>query len=209
MPRTDGAKCSRVGAPARCPTSLSDEELLEGIRRSNESHFNELYQRYFQRIYGFVHSRVHNHADTEEIVQETFTSVFRSIDSYRGQASLLSWIFGIAKNLANNCLRRAQNQRARLGAIDPEHLAPRQSIATCAPDQQLHMRRYAETIRRELGSQAEWQARIFEMRHLDDLTIGEIAKRTHRSSDAIRSSLYRTKRMMLRTAGIGTGRSAR
>ena len=111
--------------------ALSDQELLEGIRRSSEPHFNELYEQYFQRIYGFVHAR-RNHADAEEITQETFVSVFRSIDHYRGQASLLSWIFGIAKNLANNAIRRAQNQRQKFDSVEPEHFA-QAVVGACAP----------------------------------------------------------------------------
>ncbi len=207
MPRNDGAKSCERSASALCLSELTDQELLEGIRRSSESHFNELYERYFQRIYGFVHARVRNHADTEDIVQETFTSVFRSIENYRGQASLLSWIFGIAKNLTNNRLRRAQSQRAKLGLIDPEHLRPGQPITGCSPEEQLHMRRYAEAISQELGLQTKWQARIFEMRHLENLPIREIARRTNRSSDAIRSSLYRTKRMMLQAVTLAGERS--
>ena len=47
---------------------------------------------------------------------------------------------------------------------------------------------------------AAWRRRVFEMRHLQNLSIPEIAKRTQRSNDAVRSSLYRVKRMMLAAA---------
>jgi hypothetical protein len=57
---------------------LSDQELLDGIRLQSEIHFAELYNRYFQRIYNFVYARMRNHAETEEVVQETFLAVFRS-----------------------------------------------------------------------------------------------------------------------------------
>ena len=77
---------------------MSDQELLEGIQVQSEVHFAELYRRYFQRIYNFVYARMRNHAETEEVVQETFLAVFRSFENYRGQSSLLSWIYGIAKN---------------------------------------------------------------------------------------------------------------
>ena len=76
--------------------SLSDQELLGFIQGGSERHFNELYERYFQRIYNFVYARIRNHADAEEIVQETFTAVFRSIDSYRGQSSLHMTLLCIA-----------------------------------------------------------------------------------------------------------------
>ena len=195
---------SRPGG-RRSLSELSDQELLAGIRESSEPHFNELYQRYFQRIYSFVHARIRSHADAEEIAQETFVTVFKSIENYRGQASLLSWIFGIAKNLANNSLRRSKNQRERLDAADPELLAPRPSFGGGTPDEELNLQRYAASIREQMSSLAEWQRRIFEMRHLENMSIPEIARRTQRSNDAVRSSLYRIKRMMLETAEQGGG----
>lgn len=191
-------------ADPRALRELSDQALLEGVQAASRPHFDALYERYFGRIYAFVHGRVRNHADAEEIAQETFVSVFRSIESYRGQASLLSWIFGIAKNLANNAIRRARNQREKLELVDPEHFAPRTSFGSGTPDEELDFRRYTDVIREQMGELADWQRRIFEMRHLQNLSIPEIARRTHRSNDAVRSSLYRIKRMMIEaTEGIG------
>ena len=117
--------------------SLSDAELLDGLRSGSELHFNELYHRYFQRIYSFVYARMRNHADAEEVVQETFTAVFRSFASYRGQSSLLSWIYGIAKNTLNNSLRRSTTESKRLDALDPEIVRPSSSISNCGPEDQL------------------------------------------------------------------------
>ncbi len=203
MPRTRGARKVRTEVDRRItvdPASLSDQELLEGIRHADERCFNELYSRYFQRIYNFSYGRVRNHADVEEIVQETFTAVFRSVDSYRGQSSLLSWIYGIAKNTANNHLRRSKVQELRLEIAEPDLARRAKSLAHCTPEEHLNMRRYAEMIGKQLESIADWQAEIFVMRHLENLSIGEIAERTDRSNDAIRSSLYRVKRMLVEAA---------
>jgi len=205
--------CSRVGAsppPLHRGhlAELSDQALLEGIQNASETHFTELYERYFDRIYNFVHARIRNHADAEEITQETFVTVFRSIDSYRGQASLLSWIFGVARNITNNTIRRAQNQSQKLHSVDPEDLCPKPTIGRCAPDEQLYLQRYARALREQFESLGDWQRRVFEMRHLENLSIPEIAERTERSSDAIRSSLYRIKRMMLETADLAGGQAA-
>jgi len=197
-----------VDGASRSLESLSDQELLEGIRASSDAHFNELYDRYFQRIYGFVYVRMRNHADTEEVVQETFTAVFRAIESYRGQSSLLSWIYGIAKNTANGALRRARVEGQRLEAVDPAALRPSSCIATCTPEDQLSMRRYVDAITDHLESVADWQSEIFAMRHLQNLSIREIARRTDRSSDAIRSSLYRVKRMLYETVELSSARIA-
>ena len=194
---------SKQDPEPRALREQSDHALLAGMRAGSERHFDVLYERYFQRIYSFVHARVRNHSDAEEITQETFVSVFRSIDNYRGQASLLSWIFGIAKNLANNAIRRAKSQREKLETVDPRELTPETAFGRGTPDEELEFQRYASAVRDQMGEISEWQLRIFEMRHLQNLSIPEIARRTHRSNDAVRSSLYRIKRVMVEIAETG------
>jgi RNA polymerase sigma-70 factor (ECF subfamily) len=211
----DQSKVRRFGARSASPNSaprssaslseMSDQELLEGIRAESELHFAELYSRYFQRIYNFVYGRMRNHAETEEVVQETFIAVFRSFGNYRGQSSLLSWIYGIAKNTANNNLRRAKSQHERIEMADDEDLIPHQSIDLAMPDEQLDLRRFREQLSERLESVASWQAEIFEMRHFENLSIPEISKRTSRSSDAVRSSLYRVKRLFFDAVSASGG----
>jgi RNA polymerase sigma-70 factor, ECF subfamily len=188
--------------PAASDTS-TDEELLEGIRLASNAHFDVLYQRYFQRIYNFTYARIRNHADTEEIVQETFTAVFRSVDRYRGQSSLLSWIYGIAKNTVNNHLRRAKATELRLDRTEPSMVQATAALEHCTPEERLHLREYAEAINERLESVSTWQCEVFRLRHLEDLPIEEIAARTQRSSDAVRSSLYRVKRLLVEAARVG------
>lgn len=180
--------------------AMSDEELLNGIRSQSEAHFAELYNRYFQRIYSFVYTRMRNHAETEEVVQETFLAVFRSFERYRGQSSLLSWIYGIAKNTANNSIRRSKSQNERIDLADEEDLSPRSSLGVGTPGEQLDFHRFQDQLAHRLEALADWQTEIFEMRHFENLSIPEISRRTKRSSDAVRSSLYRVKRIFFEAA---------
>jgi RNA polymerase sigma-70 factor (ECF subfamily) len=184
--------------PSLRPLTLdrTDDQLVEGIRRSSEADFNELYERYFQRVYSFVFARLRNRADTEEVVQETFTAVFRSIGAYRGQSSLVCWIYGIAKNNVNNHLRRAKAHELRVEKAEPAMVLGTASLDGSTPEEQLCLRRYEESVQKLLGSVAEWQSEVFWLRHVENLTIGEIAARVKKSNDAVRSSLYRVKRML-------------
>ena len=184
-------------------STLTDQELLEGLRAQSEPHFAELYDRYFQRIYNFVYARIRNHVDCEEIVQETFIAVFRSFGNYRAQSSLLSWIYGIAKNTTNNSLRRARTQNERIDLVEESELGPASSLGVHSPDQLLDLHRFGDELSERLEQVADWQAEIFAMRHLENLSIPEISKRTNRSSDAVRSSLYRVKRIFFEAAHPG------
>ena len=185
-------KCIRK--PVRTRT---DQEIIEGVRRSCEADFNLLYERYFSRVYSFIQMRLRNRADSEEVVQEVFIAVFRSIDSYRGQASLVSWIYGIAKNSVNNHLRRAKAQELRLVRATPDLVRNADSIDSYTPEERLNLSRCEAAIQERLASVAEWHTEVFLMRHMENLPVGEIARRVSRSNDAVRSSLYRMKRMLI------------
>ena len=180
--------------------ALGDEELFDRIRGGSEPHFNLIYDRYFQRIYNFIYVRVRNHADAEELTQETFTAVFRSIDGYSGRSTPLGWIYGIAKNTVHGHLRRLRIQRERMERAGLEVLTATSPAWSSTPEDQLAMRRYARVIDARLQSLSDWQAEVFFLRHVEDLPIREISRRTMRSSDAIRSGLYRVKRLLVEAA---------
>jgi RNA polymerase sigma-70 factor (ECF subfamily) len=176
----------------------ADEALVAAIRNAEERAFGLLYERYFQRVYTFSFLRLRNHADTEEAVQEIFTSVFRSIDAYRGESSLVSWIYGIARNTVNNQLRRANAQHQRMARAQNELLRTSLAMSPGTPEDELNLQRSVDQVRECLASLSDWQAEVFALRHLENLPIGEIARRVSRSHDSVRSSLYRVKSLLIK-----------
>jgi RNA polymerase sigma-70 factor, ECF subfamily len=176
----------------------SDERLVEGIRRGSERHFRALYDRYFQRVYAFIYSRVRNRSDAEELAQECFTAVFRSISGYSGRSTPLAWMYGIAKNTVNNHIRRMRSHSERIEAVRAEVTS---AEGGSTPQEDLEMRRLLRQMDEQLRSVTQWQAEVFWMRHVEDLSIDQIARRMDRSSDAIRSSLYRVKRLLVEAGG--------
>lgn len=115
--------------------SRTDEDLVLGIRAGDETAFAILYDRYFQRLYNFAYTRLRNRADAEEATQDTFTAVFRSIDGYKGTASLLSWVYGIARNTVNNQIRRARAHEQRVERAQAEIGTPGLGADGYSPEQ--------------------------------------------------------------------------
>jgi RNA polymerase sigma-70 factor (ECF subfamily) len=194
----------RRTAPQSEFVSLSDEALLSHVRRGSEPHFNALYARYFTRIYGFVRLRVGDRADAEELTQEVFAAVFTSAGAFGARASALSWIYGVARNTVLNHLRRKHAQRERLDRVTPELLAA-VDTANFTPEEQVRCERFAAELERRIGRLAPWQLDAFQMRHIENAPIEEISRRTSRSADAVRSGLYRAKRLLLEVMGAREG----
>jgi RNA polymerase sigma-70 factor (ECF subfamily) len=174
-----------------------DLELIAAIQGGDERAFSVLYDRYFTRVHHFANARLRNRADAEEVVQETFTVVFRSADAFGGRSSLLSWIYGIARNMVNNHIRRSRAYATRVDAAENGLMRNSNALDLCTPEERLGLARSAAAAIESLGEVTAWQAEVFEMRHFDDLPIQEIADRMSRSNDAIRSSLCRVKRVVV------------
>jgi len=200
--RSEGIDAS-PSARRTTASDRSDDELLQGLLAGCSEDFGVLYDRYFPRVYAFVHSRIRCHADTEEIVQETFMAAFRSVDGYRGTSSLLSWVFGIARNQLHNHLRSAKRRNDRVALVVGEDLEHRASPNTPTPAEVFELDEYRRGVLDEISELSSWQADIFAMRHFENLSISEISSRTRRSSDSVRSSLFRVKRVFLEQAGAG------
>jgi RNA polymerase sigma-70 factor (ECF subfamily) len=188
---------------------LADEALFEGIRAGSERHFNALYDRYFRRVYAFVFARVRDHSDAEELTQEAFVAVFRGIAGYSGRSTPLAWIYGIAKNTVNNYRRRVRSHSERVDAAGPEALHSTAAEWRSTPLDDFEMRQSLRRMDERLHSVTGWQAEVFWLRHVDDLSIDEIASRLERSNDAIRSSLYRVKRLLSEDGDAARAAAAR
>ena len=181
---------------AEAAQALSDLELVEAIQAGDQTAFTVLYERYFDRVHNFAYGRLRNRADAEEVAQETFVSVFRSLASFAGRSSLLSWIYGITKNTVNNHIRRSRAQEQRIERAEDELVLNHFNSDSCSPEEHARYRRCADAALQSLEDISEWQAEVFAMRHFENLPIQEIADRMSRSNDAIRSSLYRVKKLI-------------
>ncbi len=86
----------------------TDEEIIELCRssRTRERGFRILLSQYKERIYWHVRRILYDHDDANDVVQNVFIKVWKSLDSFRGDSKLYSWIYRIATNESLNYIRK-------------------------------------------------------------------------------------------------------
>ena len=175
----------------------SDAQLVASILAGSRPDFELLYETYFPRVYRFAQRRLHDTAESEDVTQEVFLAVFRSLPSFQGTSSLLVWIFGITRNTVN---RRFRRNRLRLQSLESDQVGnvPANEVA---PDQAVEARRILANceavIEKEL---TPLQRRIFHLKHLRRQSIRTIAAALGKSEDAIKANLYRMRRSIASAA---------
>ena len=188
--KTAQASAGTSGAP-------TDDELLARISDGEEDAFNLLYERYFKRVYGFVSRRMGNRADIEEVTQEIFISLLSSLGSYRGESVFSAWLFGISRRVVANRFKRKRHVTVPLlDDDDAEMLSPSSGQITPLDEYECAERflQLSKTMERMLS---EEQKVLFQLHHIEDRPISEIAQKLSKTEDAIKSNLYRTRRILL------------
>ncbi len=79
--------------------------LLERLWKGDERAFRQFVQLYQRRVYGYLYRMLGNRDEAAEVAQEVFLAAFRFIGSFRGECSLLTWLFRIATNMYKNRVR--------------------------------------------------------------------------------------------------------
>lgn len=84
-----------------------DQPLLRNVRSGNSDAWAEVVSQYQGRLTAFARRRLHQRADADDVVQETFLSLLKSLDSFRGESSLETWLFQLLRRRIADALRRA------------------------------------------------------------------------------------------------------
>lgn len=129
--------------------SLSDEELMSALRSSSlrelsDSLFTELFRRYRQRVTAWCFRISRDRETAHDLSQEVFLKAYRHLHSFRGDSSLSTWLYAVARN---HCLTALKRQSPEDIPLDLLHHATLRDAS--APDPDLEAER-AELSRRML-----------------------------------------------------------
>lgn len=178
----------------------SDEELVERIRGGELEYFDLLYDRYFSRVYRFLDRRLPSRADTEETAQEVFVNLFASLHGFRGEAPFAAWVFGLTRRTLAARFKRKRPQTVPL-AVDEDDVSGRMPQAVASTPDPHESYEYQERLgrmtraAREDLSDEQWT--LFRLHHLENRSIQEIARSLAKTEDAVKSHLYRARKLLL------------
>ena len=106
----------------------ADESIIELLRRQEMNGISLLYDKYSAALFGVILRVVNNREIAEEVLQDTFTKIWRNFDSYDGtKGRLFTWLINIARNSAIDATRRKgfnqKNQELEnvVNKIDEQH----------------------------------------------------------------------------------------
>jgi len=90
---------------------IAEMELVRRAQRGDLAAYDELIQRYQERIYATVYHMTSNHEDANDLAQDSFIKAFQAIKSFKGGSSFYTWLYRIAVNKTINHLKQRKNRQ--------------------------------------------------------------------------------------------------
>jgi RNA polymerase sigma factor (sigma-70 family) len=175
---------------------LNESELIQGLRNGDEAAFKLLVDTYQDRVYNTVMGIVQNAEDAEDVSQEVFIQVFRSIHTFKGESKLSTWLYRIATTRSLDLLRSRKSKK-RFGFIQRlfgDGAEPLFEIPDFNhPGVELDKKDNAAKLFRAIGQLPENQKTAFILHKLEDLSYQEVSEVMKTSVPAVESLMHRAK----------------
>jgi RNA polymerase sigma-70 factor (ECF subfamily) len=180
-----------AGAPAG---SLTDAQLLAAVRRGDSAALEMLLVRYQPHLYRFGLRMCGNVEDAGDVAQESLISMARSVRDFRGDSSVSSWLFTIARRFCIKKRRRSKFAPAREGSLDADaHAVQRLADPAPSPEQTATNRELAAALARAIDALESSQREVLVLRDVEGLSAAEVAGILGVSVDAVKSRLHRAR----------------
>ncbi|MGN1246236.1 MAG: RNA polymerase sigma factor [Muribaculaceae bacterium] len=163
-----------------------EENLIARLKQAehrNEA-FGTLLATYGNRLYWHIRRIVVTHDDAEDVMQETAVKILTSIDSYRGDSSLLTWLYRIATNEALQHLRRECRIFQSLDSLG-DTLAER-----VAADADVDADHATVLFQQAIALLPTQQRLAFNLRYYDEMTYDDMAQVTGKSVGSLKTNYH-------------------
>ncbi|MFZ4400641.1 MAG: RNA polymerase sigma factor [Bacteroidales bacterium] len=177
---------------------MSENELVEGILKKQETAFKELVNVYQRQVINTSYGFVCNYCDAQDIAQDVFIEVFHSIEKFRREAKLSTWIYRITVNKSINFKRQVARKkwiRSIEGFLGKEINETQNVKANKSdePNDALEENEKKIILHQALNKLPENQKIAFTLNKFDDLSYNEIADVMDTTLAAVESLIHRAK----------------
>jgi RNA polymerase sigma-70 factor (ECF subfamily) len=176
---------------------MTDQELIEGLSGRERTAINYLVNTYQKKVIKTAYYFIGNMEDAEDLSQEIFIEIIKSVDSFKGRSAFSTWVYRIVVNRSLNTIRK-NKRRGVFSSI--EQIFQRRNGADvttlnepadhCGP---LDLKETKEILNKALSELPENQRIAFVLSKYEELSYKEIAEIMKLSVSSVESLIHRAK----------------
>ena len=191
---------------------MADAELIARAAEGDSSAFQLLVEQHRSMVYRVAYQFAGNHYDAEDIAQDVFIKVYRSLSRFRQDSQFTSWIYRIAMNACIDHRRRQLSAGTAPSGARFNEDAEQQMVNTPedgpGPETTAYAGELGSVLETAIGRLPHGQRIVFVMRHYEGLKLGEIASALGLAEGTVKRQLHAAVhrlRAVLNAANVTVG----
>ncbi|HVH29777.1 MAG TPA: RNA polymerase sigma factor [Vicinamibacterales bacterium] len=180
-----------IGAPGEI------EALIQRCLQGEELAWNTIVQQYRRKIFNVAYKFVGRHEEAEDLTQEIFLKVFKSLDTFDRRANFQTWLISVSRNLCIDHYRKVRQERQTIDRrVDASELSPVSHEP--GPVSALEQQDRVVLLREALSALPESLRTAVLMRDIQELSYQEIAERLRLPEGTVKSRINRGRMELAR-----------
>jgi RNA polymerase sigma-70 factor (ECF subfamily) len=181
--------------------SLAERLLIARLKDRDGQAFDEIVQLYGDKVFSLVYRMLGNRHEAEDVAQEVFITVFKTVDGFRGEAKFSTWLLRIAANQSKNRIKYLARRPTDGGEVE-DALQARATAGTPAsvvqaqidgPDVLMEAAELEALMQRAIAALDEEHRLLVILRDVEELSYQEIGEITGLPEGTIKSRLHRAR----------------
>lgn len=164
---------------------IAEETLVEQLKQKEPKAFELLINTYKERLYWHIRRIVLNHDDADDVLQNTFIKIFRSIDGFKGDSKLYSWMYRISTNEALTFIK----VKAKKLGMGMDQIQERM-VSNLEADVYFEGEEIQLNLQKAIASLPEKQKLVFNMKYFEEMTYNEISEILNTSVGGLKASYH-------------------
>lgn len=177
-----------------------DRELVERARKGDREAFRELVERYQRKVAALAVGMLRSREDALDVVQDTFTKAYQSLDKFKGDSSFYTWVYRIAVNLCIDHQRRESRYVQVASDMDDgaEEVVPptREDLAADQPYERARGAEIGARLSRAINELTPEHRAVILLREVDGLSYEEISQVLDCPKGTVMSRLHYARRQL-------------
>jgi RNA polymerase sigma factor (sigma-70 family) len=191
-------------APVNSPQIWAEYEDVDLVKASQVgmlAAFDELIQRYQQRVYATVYHMTSSHEDADDLTQESFIKAYKALKRFKGESSFYTWIYRIAVNLTINFLKQRKRKSYHMSLNDMDLQVEKHAdllvlISDKTPRRDVRLNELQEKMNEAMQKLSETHRLTVTLHDVQGMSHEEIGKIMDCNTGTVRSRLFYARQQL-------------
>jgi RNA polymerase sigma-70 factor (ECF subfamily) len=172
--------------------NLSDQEIIDSVRKGNESDYSIIINRYKNKAFSMLKRMLKNEFDADEVLQDSFLKAYNSLGSFKGEAKFSTWFYRIVYNSA---LTKLSSQKRKIEA-EMSSVEDNFDLESEYNADDIEKKDLQEFVQDIINKLPERYSAIITMFYLNEMSIEEISEVMQITVSNVKVMLYRSRNSM-------------